>query len=189
MSRSSRKILIIAVVSVACFGLVGVLLVGCGIGSYLFASRIAINGAQFISDSRIGTEAPEIMLTTVDGKAFRLSELRGRPVILNFWATWCTPCVEEVATLQACSTRYSQEIVIVGINADEPRNDVLDFIDEHALTFTMLLDPDSRIQNLYEIRGFPTTFIIDREGIIRAVHIGYLSDVLLADYLGMVGVN
>jgi peroxiredoxin len=77
----------------------------------------------------------------------------------------------------------------VGINADEPRRDVLKFIEEHDLTFEIVLDPDSRVQSIYSIRGLPSTFVIDRDGIIRAVHLGFLSEDRLVEYLDLVGVD
>lgn len=189
MRQSSRNILVILIGIVICLGLTGVLLVSCGIGGYLIGQRILSDDAWKLTDPRVNTEVTDFKATTVNGEEFQLSALKGRPVILNFWASWCAPCVEEMTTLQTNSTAYSDEVYIVGINADEPRRDVLEFIEEHGLTFPIVLDPDSRIQKLFNIRGYPTTFVIDSDGIIRAVHLGYLSDKIFTEYLVMVGVD
>ena len=170
-------------------GLGVLLLVSCGLGGYLIGSLLVKSEKQDVSQTIVGMEAPEFKLTTIYGESMRLSELRTRAVMLNFWASWCGPCVEEMPTLQAYSEKYEQDLIILGINADEPRSDVVGFVEQHSLSFTILLDPDSRIQDLYSIRAFPTSYFIDQEGVVRAVHIGSLSESLLVGYLEKIGVG
>lgn len=161
----------------------------CGLGAYLLGSRLAGSGAENSSGLGEGSEAPDFLVTSIDGESIRLSDLRQKAVMLNFWATWCGPCVEEMPLLQAYAEKYSQDLVILGINADEPRRDVVKFVEDHGLTFPVFLDPDSRVQDLYNIHAFPTSFFIDREGVIRGFHIGSLSESLLDGYLQDIGVG
>lgn len=166
-----------------------VLLVSCGLGGYLLGARVLNLNQGETSTLAVGAQAPDFQMTTIYGETMRLSDLRTQAVMLNFWATWCGPCVEEMPTLQLISEKYEQELIILGVNADEPRSDVVDFTEENSLTFPILLDSDSRIQDIYHIRAFPTSYFIDAEGVIRAVHIGSLTGSLLDDYLAEIGVG
>jgi thiol-disulfide isomerase/thioredoxin len=189
MSKSHSNLLLVIAGLAVGLGVGGLFLVGCGLGGYLIGSRVLRTVKVQNAQSSIGTTAPDFMVTSIYGDSMRLSDLSGRPIMLNFWASWCGPCVEEMPILQAFSERYSNELMILGINADEPREDVLDFVEQNELTFPMLMDPDSRIQDLYRIRAFPTSYFIDQNGIIRAVHIGTLSEALLDRYLEQIGVS
>lgn len=83
----------------------------------------------------VGHPAPDFTLTTVTGETFTLSALRGKPVVLNFWATWCPPCRAELPELQAASGRYADQVVIVGVNQAEPADAVRGFVGQFGLTF------------------------------------------------------
>jgi cytochrome c biogenesis protein CcmG/thiol:disulfide interchange protein DsbE len=131
-----------------------------------------------------GQPAPEFTAVTASGERVALSDYAGRPVILNFWATWCAPCQVEMPALQAASERYAdQGVVVLAVNALESRDRVTAFMDELGLTFPAVLDPDGEIVDLYEVRVFPTTIWIDEQGIVRAEHLGALDDALIDDYL------
>jgi peroxiredoxin len=189
MLRSRRPLLLLLGGLGLALGLGVFVLVSCGLGGYLLGSRAVRSDNNSGSSLQAGMEAPDFQMTTIYGKTQHLSDLRSQPVLLNFWATWCGPCVVEVPILQSYADKYAQELVIVGVNADEPRSDVLDFTEDHALTFPIVLDPDSSIQDLYRIRAFPTSYFIDAQGIIQAVHIGSLTSELLDDYLAEIGVG
>jgi thiol-disulfide isomerase/thioredoxin len=165
------------------------LLVSCGLGGYLIGSRLLKSDSGNESLSIVGAEAPDFRLTTVYGESLRLSELRSQAVMVNFWASWCGPCVEEMPIIQAYSENYDPDLIVLGVNADEPRRDVVDFVELNNLSFPILLDPDSRVQDLYNIRAYPTSFFIDPEGIVRAVHVGSLTESLLDGYLEEIGVG
>lgn len=121
-----------------------------------------------------GFAAPDFSLQSTGGEIITLSNLRGRPVILNFWASWCPPCRAEMPTLQALSERYGAEFVLLGINAStqDTLPNAYQMIAEMNLTFPILLDTEGAAAAAYRVLSLPTTFFIDRQGIIREVVIG-----------------
>jgi thiol-disulfide isomerase/thioredoxin len=125
----------------------------------------------------------------VDGESLRLSDLRGKVVALNFWATWCAPCRLEMPDLQERARQFPDRLAVVGVNFDETAEDVAAFRDELGLDFPLLLDPDSAVQRLYRVLGYPTTFFIDEEGTIRIQHIGLMSPGQLDAYLEELGLT
>jgi peroxiredoxin len=133
----------------------------------------------------VGQQAPDFTLPDVAGNEVSLSGYRGQPVIVNFWATWCAPCEIEMPELeQAYQERKDDGLVILAVNRDEDRGAVERFFyEELELSFTPLLDDEARVNSLYRIVGLPTTFFIDAEGIIRAVHRGVLTPSLIDEYL------
>jgi thiol-disulfide isomerase/thioredoxin len=137
----------------------------------------------------VNAQAPDFALENLTGELVRLSERRGKPVILNFWATWCAPCVIEMPNIHEFYEKYPGQFDVLAVNADESRLDVERFADDMGLTFDVLLDPGGKVQQLYEIRGYPTSFFVDRQGVIRVQHIGLMTEDNLADYLLKVGVG
>jgi len=122
--------------------------------------------------SRIPSE--NFVLSTPDGDDVALEDYRGKVVFLNFWATWCPPCREEMPSMQALYEELAEEgLAIVAVNVLEPEELVSDFIDENGFTFPVLLDHDGRVQLRYSVRAYPTTYIIDRGGNVIAVRPGY----------------
>ena len=104
-----------------------------------------------------------------------LSELRGKIVVINFWTTWCPPCREETPALEASYEAYKDsEVVILGLNLTDQDSlkDVEAFVQEFGLTYPVLLDHDGSVGLMYQLNGLPTTFFINREGIIRTVVVG-----------------
>jgi len=136
-----------------------------------------------------GASAPDFELVDLAGELVSLREQQGKPVILNFWATWCAPCVIEMPNIQKFYENYPGEFQVLAVNADESELTVGRFVEDMGLTFDILLDPGGKIQSLYQIRGYPTSFFIDAEGKIRAWHTGSLTEDQLADYLLRVGVE
>lgn len=189
MQKSGNNILLVFAGLAIGVGLGFLLLASCGLSGYLIGARVVNSGSHEDEQPKVGSVAPDFKLTTISGEPIRLSELRSQAVILNFWATWCGPCVEEMAIIQSYSEEYAQDLIVLGINADEPLRKVSSFVDQHGLSFPVLLDPDSRIQDLYKVRAFPTSYFIDTEGTIRAIHIGLLSESLLVGYLEQIGVG
>jgi peroxiredoxin len=123
--------------------------------------------------------APDFQLDTPEGKTITLSEFRGRPVLLNFWATWCPPCRAEMPFLQEL---YEDEdwqergLVILAINISEQGEHVRGFMEENGLTFTALLDTQEDVTRQYAVGPIPTTFIINKDGIIKNVRVGAFVD-------------
>ena len=138
---------------------------------------------------KLGKSAPDFELVSIDGESVHLSELQGTPVLINFWATWCAPCRLEMPILQDSYERYSQDLIVVAVNAGEPEYEVRTFADELGLTFDILLDPDRKIERLYRLRGYPTTYFLDAEGTLKFQHIGSLTEGQLRDYLVQIGLE
>jgi len=130
-----------------------------------------------------GHPAPDFSLTTLAGEPFTLSELQGTPVVLNFWATWCPPCRAEMPELQAASERLAGEVAIIGVNQAEAPADVAAFVAGLGLTFPMPLDVDAEASRLYAVRSLPTTLFIDREGVIRQIQVGPVTEATLQQLL------
>lgn len=117
--------------------------------------------------------APVLMLTDVDGKTWRLSDLRGQPVIVNFWATWCPPCRAEMPSLQRAWRQLQAEgIMVLAVNVGDSSAAVIDFSLNHGLDFPILLDADSTAMAAWPAQGLPATFIIDAKGRIAFRAIG-----------------
>ena len=143
------------------------------------ASRVPSAVGAPLSSSpspREGFLAPDFTLDTLDGKRVALSELRGKVVVINFWATWCLPCREETPALEKSYAQYKDSgVVILGVNLTDQDSirEVESFVQEFRLTYPILLDRDGTVSNtLYQIRGLPTTFFVNREGIIRTAVVG-----------------
>jgi len=107
-------------------------------------------------------------LTDLNGKSWTLKDLKGKVVMLNFWATWCPPCRKEMPDLEALYKRFGQQgFVILGISDDEP-DKVRTFVQQHGVSYPVLLDPGSKVNHLLMINGIPKTFVYDRDGKIVA---------------------
>jgi peroxiredoxin len=126
-----------------------------------------------------GRSAPDFQLQSLDGLVISLSSLKGRPVMVNFWATWCGYCVKEMPYLQAASVDselLARGLVLLGVNIQETRPAVRGFVNKYGITFPVLLDTDARVAGLYNVSGIPITFFIDKDGIIRNVRLGPFAD-------------
>jgi len=122
--------------------------------------------------------APDFQLQGIDEQTVSLSSLRGRPVMLNFWATWCGPCRAEMPFIQAVfeGEEWTQQgLVILAINVGETSSKAKKFMEDNGLSFHVLLDTDTSVAKDYNIRGIPTTFFIDKNGIIKDKQVGFFS--------------
>ncbi len=126
----------------------------------------------------VGNKAPSFTLRDIEGKKVSLADFSGKIVVVDFWATWCTPCKETTHELEKLHGRYKDRgVVFVGISMDEgadaPRK-VKDFADKHGLSYVLLMD-EGRASKAYNVTRIPATFILDRRHTIKKIYPGYLS--------------
>ncbi len=184
------------------------LLVGLGLGTAIFfgfthesdgpsgeraasaAERAGSQVAPYLPAPVEGSPAPDFELIDLEGNTQRLSDLRGSVVLLNFWATWCSPCEVEMPVLDAAYQRYrDQGLVVLAVNFDETEAEVRAFRDRMDLSFPVVLDPGGQVQQLYRVRGYPTSFLVDRDGVIQVEHIGIMSEDNVNAYLTDLGLS
>jgi peroxiredoxin len=139
---------------------------GCG-GSAITTG----NGTPAIAPV-VGARAPDFTATTLDGETIILDELRGQPVVLNFWATWCGYCRYQMPFLQAASEEKANEMEFIGINIRENIDKVRQVIEYEGIDYTIVLDGNGAVANSYNVRPIPATFFLDEQGIIKQIKIG-----------------
>lgn len=121
-------------------------------------------------------KAPDFTLVGFDGRAATLSQLRGKVVIINFWASWCLPCREEAAYLEQTWRKYQdQEVVFIGVDYVDTQKEALAYIQEFDITYLNGPDVGTRISQAYNIKGVPETFYVDKKGQVRGLNIGPLA--------------
>jgi cytochrome c biogenesis protein CcmG/thiol:disulfide interchange protein DsbE len=142
-----------------------------------------------ITSPLVGRPAPAFALRPVGGgEPVTLSALRGQPVVVNFWATWCVPCLEEHALLASAARGLEGQARFLGVVYEDDPAQVLRFLARHDSAYPSLLDPDSRTAIAYGVFGVPETYFIDAEGRIAAKHVGPLEPGPLATKLRLAGV-
>ncbi len=124
--------------------------------------------------AQVGKIAPDFTLTDVNGKQYSLSALRGKVVLVNFWATWCPPCRTEIPSMEKLNTMLAgEDFILLAINIEEDGKDVVqDFLREEPHKFPILLDLKAEVQEKYGVYRFPETFIVRRDGVIAEHVIG-----------------
>jgi peroxiredoxin len=125
--------------------------------------------AGFLGSGQRGPRmAPDFAVTDLDGRAVRLSALRGRVVLLNVWTTWCVPCREEMPSLGRLHARMrDQAFTLLAVSQDEEGRRVVEpFVQQTRLSFPVYLDPEHQVGDRYEVWGYPETFVIDRNGLV-----------------------
>lgn len=141
----------------------------------------------------VGTAAPEIDVRTLSGSRFQLSALKGRPVVMTFWGTWCPPCRDEFPALGELYRKYHPsglEVVAVNQRDQELRTaDVQRFVDEFSVPFTVVIDPRGRSRREYRLIGIPTTVFLDTQGVIRRVVSGPIGPEQLGLGLASIGIT
>ena len=154
------------------FYLVGGLLLVIATGFLLSGKKTA----QAIGPARVGKQLGDFSLTDITGKKVHLSDYTGQVVLLNAWATWCPPCKAEMPDLNAYyQAHHDQGFVILAINAGDSTSVAAAFAAEKRLSFPVLLDPNSRLLTTLGIRNFPTSILIGKDGVVKAIHVGMFS--------------
>ncbi|MFC1968785.1 TlpA family protein disulfide reductase [Chloroflexota bacterium] len=147
----------------------------------LLASTIAVScsaGQNATRGSEIGSVPPDFQLDNLDGQAVSLSDFRGKPVLVNFWTSWCLPCRSEMPLIQDTFTDkkwVDEGLVVLAIDIGESPSTVREFVENYGLAFPVLLDITRDVSLEYYVRAIPATFFIDRKGIIRDIRIGPFS--------------
>ncbi|TET26581.1 MAG: TlpA family protein disulfide reductase [Dehalococcoidia bacterium] len=132
----------------------------------------------------VGNLAPDFTLTDLDGNSVTLSHFRGKVIFLNFWASWCPPCRAEMPDMEAIYQNYKdQDVVVIGVNVNEAENAVRQFVQQGGYSWTFVIDTTGEVTRSYGATAIPASFFIDREGIIRAVSIGSMSQEVMASHL------
>lgn len=121
-----------------------------------------------------GMPAPDFTYRMNDGSTQSLSMLRGRKVVLNFWATWCEPCRAEMPDLQRLADARSADLTVLGVNKDQELDPILSFLPEVPVRYTLIANPDGDISERYGVRSLPMTYFINSDGSVAAMHIGFM---------------
>ncbi len=124
--------------------------------------------------TKIGSQAPLFRLPSPAGQVIRLSDLRGKIVLVNFWATWCVPCRREIPDLVNLQAEWGDRVQIVGVDLQETPADVVPFATRMQINYPLPIDFNGEVASSYKIRGLPTTFFLDGQGVIRDLRIGLL---------------
>jgi peroxiredoxin len=145
--------------------------------TWIAVSRVpaeqAMARSQRPPSPQAGYAAPDLILETLDGGTVSLADLRGQVVLVNFWATWCPPCRAEMPAIQQVYERYREQgFTVLAVDMQETDAQVAAFVDEMGLTFPILMDRDGSVSARYQVKALPSTFFIDREGIIQNVTLG-----------------
>jgi|SRR5690625_371045 len=143
---------------------------------------------EVADDAEVGLEkgdvAPDFELSTLEGETMRLSDFRGEPVMLNFWATWCPPCRAEIPDMQ--KFYEDKDVTILAVNlygSEQDKDDVPEFIEEFGMTFPVLLDEESKVSTKYNIQPIPTTYLINSDGRIHNLAFGPLNyDLMVQEF-------
>jgi len=140
---------------------------------------LVFSNAMRSGETRAGMDqpAPDIIGTTLDGQPFRLADLHGQPVILNFWGPSCVPCRSEFPLLEAKQTQLAGDgLRIVGILTDDPPGPARDFVKDYGATWPTVIDPDKAAKTAYRVVARPQTYFVDRNGVIRSIQVGELTE-------------
>jgi peroxiredoxin len=160
-----------------------------GIGLVVFETNYTsgISSSQAVT-VQVGQPAPAFQLTGLDGKTVSLQQYSGQPILINFWATWCGPCKDEMPLIAERYLQYQPDLIVLAIEEGESLSDVKKFSEENNLPFLILLDEAIEIGNLYGIDAYPTTFFVDGNGVVQAVEIGSMDSNTIDQDLLLVGV-
>lgn len=170
----NQRVLLLGLLVVA--PLVAVLLLNLGRNPHLIGSPL------------VGRAAPDFTLQPLDGGVpVTLASLRGRPVVLNFWATWCMPCLQEHPTLVSAARSLGERVRFIGVIYEDSEEQVRGFLARRGSAYPSLLDPGSRTAIAFGIFGVPETYFIDAEGKIAAKHVGPLDPASLEARLRQAG--
>lgn len=170
----------LAILAIALIGLL--VLTGCELSS--MDIEAAGQGSNDAVGIKVGEVAPDFTLTDLDGNQVSLSDLRGKTVLINFWATWCPPCRKEMPDIESLYQQYrDQDFVVLGVDIAESADNVRRFVKKGGFSWTFVIDSDYTTSVNYRIRAIPSSFFVDEEGVVKAAHVGYMNKRTMEDYL------
>ena len=188
--------------------LAGALVLAIGVGAYLFVSSGEDEGVVPVLPASVGTPqpntgpldpnrpkegevAPDFALPDArnPGRLVKLSDFRGRPVVLNFYYSTCDPCKREIPTFVRAGSALGESVVFLGVDWLEGQEDAVSILDKYGAEYPAVLDRSGAVAEHYRVQGYPTTFFIDEAGILRAIRSGEVHEDRLAELLETVGVD
>lgn len=161
-------------------------------GGYgIVALPASADGAERTVGTDEGDAAPDFLLQTLDGGTLRLSDLRGSPVLVNFWASWCTPCRQEMPEIvRAYNARRDEGLVVVGVNLQENTGQVRSFAEDFGMEFPVVIDRTGQVAEGWRIggpiEGIPSSYFLDARGVVRKRVFGPMTEETLADALASI---
>ena len=145
----------------------------------ILLTAVAVSGVHFFDLPHIAkaetNAAPPFTVTDMNGQTVSLASLKGKPVFLNFWATWCPPCVGEMPDIQRMYAKYGDKVHFVIVNIDGTKPDVTAFMENHAFSFPVALDTNGSAASAYAVQAIPTSYVIDADSNVVDSHVGALS--------------
>lgn len=146
------------------------------------------NGDKEETGIEQGDLAPDFTLPSLEGKSKKLSDFRGKKVIINFWATWCGPCKAEMPEMQTYYEKHKgQDFTILGVNmtdTEKSKSGIKPFAKEYGVTFPVVLDTKGKVMSTYQVTGFPTSYFIDKQGVIQYKLVGAMNKDMIHKVVG-----
>lgn len=172
LNTKTYKLLII-------FAITGLVL-ALAVAGFLLTQGDAKNESSSKLSSETKESAPDFTLVLLDGKKFHLGDYKGKPVLINFFASWCLPCREEMPVLEKVVNEYEPKgVIFLGVAVDDTEVKMKDFVAKYGVTFPVGLDKTAAVQKSFGIYGIPTTYFIDKQGVINYSHSGSVTEELL----------
>lgn len=135
----------------------------------------------------VGDQAPDFVLTDLNGQRHRLSEYKGQGVFLNFWATWCKPCEKEMPYIKNQYQEYKDKgVQVLAVDIGESELAVKKFVERKQLDFPILIDKDTSVQTAYGVNPLPVTYLIDKEGKLVKIHTGPMTEATVKEYMELI---
>jgi cytochrome c biogenesis protein CcmG/thiol:disulfide interchange protein DsbE len=173
--RTTRRALTLASILLVVGGLIALLAFG-------LANQTPVTGKSGIT--RVGKPAADFSLPLIGGGDLVLEEQIGRPLVINFWASWCPPCVQEAPALESAWRTYrSEEVLFVGVDIQDAEEDAAEYVRDLGITYPNVLDRDGRVTIDYGVIGLPVTFFVNRDGIIQRRWVGAIDERRLAEFV------
>ena len=142
------------------------------LGALVWIVIASLNSPNIVP-ARVGASVGDFSLTDVTGKNVRLSDYKGKPILINAWATWCPPCKAEMPLLNQYYQAHAKDgFVLLAVNAGDTKDVTASFVDQNGLAFPVLLDPGSQLLDQLAIRSFPTSVLIGKDGKVKSIHVG-----------------